>query len=1462
MDSNQWLTSLSRIENQVCRIEIETDQGKTLYGTGFLISSNALVTNYHVMEALILGEAGQTTEDGFSAKSSNVKCRFDYKRLGNKVLNSGTVYQLDNNWQIDISPNSPLDKLSLTQTECLDYAIIRLAGEPGNEFVASKNASSGENRGWIKLPENIVNDDFLPNSPLFIMQHPQGQPLKLALDTNAIIGLTDDKTRLRYRTNTEPGSSGSPCFNQKLELIALHHSGDPNFDYDHKPTYNEGIPFSAITALLKKRNISFDGGDVKPTNSDSNKAQNNPITSQHPSKETIKPTTTQSTENQITHSISNKSNNTSNITIVNQQILSFRPGAIKTTIIAFIIINGVKDIGGIESAELLTKLHSSIKSLINKQTLLNVPVLSNLLGAIILFPNSAQFEPLDSIKLIIELNNEMASNSIAIKVGMSLGDVQELIDIDGKANFIGVCINQAARLATTKMDNHPGLLIHESLASHLQASLRANHWLSGKNSNRLFVEVSGKREEKFLCYYPPTNIWPSLPNITYSYDESFHPETKNAALIAYDLPNFSDGDLNQLSQRFRAISDVFLTLVAETKLPLKYFYFSPGGDGGVMVFTDLEKKPVYDLAKNFAEKLLIESENKSSLISSECRIGLHYGTILLYENAQGDLRPTGDDIFIADAITGDDAAKQADKLIFTQPLIEAVGGGATSYFVNNFYSLPILKIFGREIKRYAAKTNNSYKGQTEPQPIKSNVKDNQALKEAFFTSSINILEKLAKEEYNINLTQLINQFDINQQKTILQFTRLLGVMLKEPFSINYDMQPSERTGAIRGWQWDVAKFLLPNVQGHWQYKVIEALYKESYSQSSITQEIKITAIQQFISHQGSSEGRMSLILLESIENYICRNTTVKAQIEEALQASSASYTSIIPTAIGLSLCSIIANAVPYGSSLGPLVGGIAILLSKIGLDVFCNWVKQHAKSETLRQAEQTEQKHTYQPSKADKSNQNNNPLFSILKDRKQDLIDEIAAAYKQLGTSLSEVDKTRINRLIKDLENELAQIQSKLDSSTNVASQNQSQPKISIKPNQKAISMDRKTLFNQLTTLVLADFEKLLFVINPNRGFIPHRSSPQAERVSALLEWAESPTGCGLDKVQETFQTILNPLLEISQSSSKVEQLVNPLILEQNIQNYQASPSSNNNLPANNNALPNNQIIDNSSNKGNIHNMVNPLVNNLKEQISRKKVFLFIGTGVSISASGNTPVASWKGLLKNGAELCSNLCNDLPNRWKERVLEDIESSDIIDLLSAAEKIQIKLKSLGGQYSRWLRETVGQLQIVDPNILNAIKALDLPIITTNYDDLLEKALGLREITWMDERKIDRFFQGEEKGIFHLHGHWDHPESVILGIRDYQNILNAHIAQSFMQSLRLGGTLLFIGYGAGLQDPNFKAFLDYGTTTLHLSESQHYRLIKEDELSSFATHHPNGSGIFPIVYGSSHNDLVPFLRSLNP
>ena len=70
---------------------------------------------------------------------------------------------------------------------------------------------------------------------------------------SGVIGLNENGTRLKYKVNTEGGSSGAPCFNTTLDLLALHHSGDPNFDPAHKPQYNEGIPIDAIVKLLTER---------------------------------------------------------------------------------------------------------------------------------------------------------------------------------------------------------------------------------------------------------------------------------------------------------------------------------------------------------------------------------------------------------------------------------------------------------------------------------------------------------------------------------------------------------------------------------------------------------------------------------------------------------------------------------------------------------------------------------------------------------------------------------------------------------------------------------------------------------------------------------------------------------------------------------------------------------------------------------------------------------------------------------------------------------------------------------------------------------------------------------------------------------------------------------------------------------------------------------------------------------
>jgi hypothetical protein len=95
--------------------------------------------------------------------------------------------------------------------------------------------------------EPLISID--PPMPVLILQHPQRGPIKLAIDTEAVLQLYENGTRVRYSTNTDPGSSGSPCFDMNWKLIALHHYGDPLHD---KAQYNQGIPIKMIRDRLKR----------------------------------------------------------------------------------------------------------------------------------------------------------------------------------------------------------------------------------------------------------------------------------------------------------------------------------------------------------------------------------------------------------------------------------------------------------------------------------------------------------------------------------------------------------------------------------------------------------------------------------------------------------------------------------------------------------------------------------------------------------------------------------------------------------------------------------------------------------------------------------------------------------------------------------------------------------------------------------------------------------------------------------------------------------------------------------------------------------------------------------------------------------------------------------------------------------------------------------------------------------
>jgi tetratricopeptide (TPR) repeat protein len=277
--------------------------------------------------------------------------------------------------------------------------------------------------------------------------------------------------------------------------------------------------------------------------------------------------------------------------------------------------------------------------------------------------------------------------------------------------------------------------------------------------------------------------------------------------------------------------------------------------------------------------------------------------------------------------------------------------------------------------------------------------------------------------------------------------------------------------------------------------------------------------------------------------------------------------------------------------------------------------------------------------------------------------------------------------------------------------------------------------------------------------------------------------------------------------------------------------------------------------------MSSTLLDDLKEEYRKRNAIFVVGAGVSIMATGNAACASWTGLLHDGAQRCVDLFPDLPPGWMERVRGEIDSNDLDDMLSAAEKISSKIGSpKGGEWRRWLRESVGELKPKDPKILEALRDLDAPLATTNYDNLISDVTKLPPVKWTEGSRVERVLRGDEKGILHLHGHWEQCESVILGIRSYEQVLGDAHAQTVLRSLAMFRTIVFVGFGAGLGDPNFGAFLKWTGKTFESSEYRRFRLALRSEVSTLQAQHPREQRLFVISYGIKHADLVPFLRSL--
>lgn len=246
IDYQIYLRRANAIERVVCSIVVQGPRDEA--GTGFLVGPDLLLTNYHVVEDLI-------------KKPTDVRhilFKFDYRDEEDMTLLKYKPGQLR---VVAGSPPDTEEREDRPLTEDwdaarLDYALIRLPEELGNKtygaLLRQNHLEQVPRRGWIPLvaPQQALRNGL--ERYVHIAQHPLGESMKMA--QGEIEGIDQNHYRIRYRTNTDKGSSGSPVFNEQMELIAMHHRGNRG------GLTNQGIPITAIIADMTANGIPLPQG--------------------------------------------------------------------------------------------------------------------------------------------------------------------------------------------------------------------------------------------------------------------------------------------------------------------------------------------------------------------------------------------------------------------------------------------------------------------------------------------------------------------------------------------------------------------------------------------------------------------------------------------------------------------------------------------------------------------------------------------------------------------------------------------------------------------------------------------------------------------------------------------------------------------------------------------------------------------------------------------------------------------------------------------------------------------------------------------------------------------------------------------------------------------------------------------------------------------------------------------------
>ena len=232
---------------------------------------------------------------------------------------------------------------------------------------------------------------------------------------------------------------------------------------------------------------------------------------------------------------------------------------------------------------------------------------------------------------------------------------------------------------------------------------------------------------------------------------------------------------------------------------------------------------------------------------------------------------------------------------------------------------------------------------------------------------------------------------------------------------------------------------------------------------------------------------------------------------------------------------------------------------------------------------------------------------------------------------------------------------------------------------------------------------------------------------------------------------------------------------------------------------------------GSLENLTWQCISEIQQAIENNKLVIFVGAGVS----RNSGIPSWNELVTS---MASELNFPCPN--------NISVSDYLKIP------QLYFNEFGQhKYTRKVNEILN-LDVVPNQIHNLIFSLNPQhIVTTNYDNLLEKEAEIRHIKNYAKVATNKDLADARSNKFIIKMHGEFGKPFVLKESDYDSYsTNFKLIENYVKGIFSAYTVLFIGFSG--DDPNIRKLRQWVKDILHEDARVAYLIDTSDYSKSSA------------------------------